>query len=218
MPATAIPLVGFAPGCSEAAASIRDRASAASASSSSGGGGVGDDVALGVADDAGLQRGVEVDPVAVADDQLGRAAADVDHQGGLDRRPFRGDADVGEAGLLLAVEDPRRKRESLAQLGDERVAVLGVADSAGRDRVGRLDSGRLADPHVVGDHIAGRLDRLRRQLTGEVDSAPEPGHPTLALTLLTRPSATSATNRRVELVPMSITATLVGLPGMVAAL
>jgi hypothetical protein len=33
-----------------------------------------------------------------------------------------------------------------------------------------------------------------------------------------RPSVTSAMNSRVELVPMSITATLVELPGMVAAL
>ena len=41
---------------------------------------VGGDVALGVADDAGLQRGVEGDLVAGADDQLGRAAADVDDQ------------------------------------------------------------------------------------------------------------------------------------------
>ena len=47
------------------------------------GGRVGGDVALGVADDAGLQRGVEGDLGAGADDQLGRAAADVDHQGRL---------------------------------------------------------------------------------------------------------------------------------------
>ena len=47
------------------------------------GGRVGGDVALGVADDAGLQRGVEGDLLAGADDQLGRAAADVDDQGRL---------------------------------------------------------------------------------------------------------------------------------------
>ena len=81
VPATAIPFVARASGRSATAASIRERTSAASASSSRGRRGVGGDVALGVADDAGLERGVEVDPVAVADDQLGRAAADVDRRG-----------------------------------------------------------------------------------------------------------------------------------------
>ena len=47
------------------------------------------DVALGVADDAGLQRGVEGDLLAGADDQLGRAAADVDDQGRLGGRRAR---------------------------------------------------------------------------------------------------------------------------------
>ena len=47
------------------------------------GGRVAGDVALGVADDAGLQRVVEGDLGAGADDQLGRAAADVDHQRGI---------------------------------------------------------------------------------------------------------------------------------------
>ena len=46
-----------------------------------------------------------------------------------------GGAEVGEARLLLAVEDAGREREALAQLGDEGAAVLGVADGAGRDRV-----------------------------------------------------------------------------------
>ena len=101
-------------------------------------------MALGVADDAGLQRGVEGDLLAGADDQLGRAAADVDHQGRLGGRLLRGGAEVGEPRLLLAVEDPGREREPLAQLGDEGAAVGGVADGAGRDRVDRLGA-RLLD-------------------------------------------------------------------------
>ena len=84
---------------------------------------VGGDVALAVADDAGLQRGVEGDLLAGADDQLGRAAADVDDQGRLAGRVLGGGAEVGEARLLLAVEHPGREREALAQLGDEGAAV-----------------------------------------------------------------------------------------------
>ena len=38
-------------------------------------------VALGMADRPGLQRGVEADLLAGADDQLGRAAADVEDEG-----------------------------------------------------------------------------------------------------------------------------------------
>ena len=52
--------------------------SSTSASSSSCVRRVGVEVALGLADDAGLQRDVEVDVAAAADDDLGRAAADVD--------------------------------------------------------------------------------------------------------------------------------------------
>ena len=100
-------------------------------------------MALGVADDAGLERGVEVDLRAVADDQLGRAAADVDRPASARGAAARGGAQVGEARLLLAVEDPGREREALAQLGDEGAAVVGVADRAGRDRVDRLGPGLL---------------------------------------------------------------------------
>ena len=56
-------------------------------------------------------------------------------------RPFGGGPEVGEPRLLLAVEDPGREREALAQLGDEGAAVGGVADGAGRDRVDLLDAG-----------------------------------------------------------------------------
>ena len=122
------------------------------------------DVALAVADDAGLQRGVEGDLLAGADDQLGRAAADVDHQRRHAGRVLAGGAEVGEARLFLAVEDAGREGEALAQLGDEGAAVGGVAHGAGRDRVDVLDPGLAADRDVVGDRRAGRLDRLGREL------------------------------------------------------
>ena len=50
---------------------------------------VGTDVAVGLAYDAGLGRDVEVDPVAVADHELGRAAADVEDERRLGRRGRR---------------------------------------------------------------------------------------------------------------------------------
>ena len=59
-------------------------------------------------------------------------------EGRLDRRPFRGRPEVGEARLLLAVEDPRREREPLPQLGDEGVAVAGV-DLPGKTLKFRVD-------------------------------------------------------------------------------
>ena len=74
---------------------------------------------------------------AGADDQLGRAAADVDHQRRLARRVLGGGAEVGEPRLLLAVEDAGREREALAQLGDEgarrwtasRTALVAIAST-----------------------------------------------------------------------------------------
>ena len=98
-------------------------------------------------------------------------------------RVLAGGADVGEPRLLLAVEHPRREREALAQLGDEGVAVGGVAHGAGRDRDDLLDACLSTDLHVVGDRLAGRLDRLGGELPREVDAAPEPGHPALPLDL-----------------------------------
>ena len=111
-------------------------------------------------------------------------------------------------------ESANRSRSSATKA----LAVVGVADGAGRDRVDRLGPGSSADPDVVGDRRAGVLDRLGGQLAGEVDAPAQPGNRARRSTAATRPPATSATSSRVELVPMSITATLAGLPCMVAAL
>ncbi len=138
-------------------------------------------MALGVANDAGLQRGVEGDLLSPADDQLGRAAADVDDQ----RRPLGGvlggGAEVGEVRLFGAVEDASGEVEALAQLGDEGAAVAGVADGAGGDRVDLSDAEVGDRRQVLADRAAGVLDRLRRQVAGEVDAAAEPGYPAAPL-------------------------------------
>ena len=137
MPATAIPALGL-DAVGRRAASIRPRTSAASASSS-----------IAVGGSEAMWRSVwrttpacsevwkeisapvptisSVEPPPMSTTRVGSR-----------RRVLGGRAEIGEPRLLLAVEDPGREREALAQLGDEGAAVLGVADGAGRDRVDRL--------------------------------------------------------------------------------
>ena len=76
-----------------------------------GGGRVGAQVALGVADDADLRRDVEADPAARAAHELGRAAADVDHEalGRVVGRAQRGGARVRQRRLLVPAQRARRR-------------------------------------------------------------------------------------------------------------
>ena len=160
VPATAIPARASTPAPTES--SISPRTFGRQIFELAGGGRVAGDVALAVADDARLQRVMEGDLAAAADDQLGRAAADVDHQCRLGWRRLGGGTEVGQPRLLLAVEDPGREREPLPQLGDEGAAVVGVADRTGRDRVDRLGAELLEDPDVTPDRGTDVLDRLAR--------------------------------------------------------
>ena len=89
MPATAIPVLGLGPGNLGGRRLDRAAQVAGQRLELERGRRVGGDVALGVADDPGLEGDVEGDLGAGADDQLGRAAADVDHQGRLGRRAVR---------------------------------------------------------------------------------------------------------------------------------
>ncbi len=174
MPATAIP--ASARGASSVAASISPRRSVASASSSTARGGSADEVALGVADDPGLQGAVPLGFAALADDHLGRAAADVDDQRRDLGRVLRSRAQVSEPRLFVAAEHPGREREALAQLGDEGGPVVGVAHRAGGDRVDRFGAELLHRRDVGIDGRAGRLDRFRRQPPTKVDAASQTGH------------------------------------------
>ena len=77
---------------------------------------------------------------ALARDQLGRAAADVEHE--------RAVGDVADAAqrqrrLLLAAEQPRREPVAPLDLAEERLAVLGVAHRARRDGEHALGAERL---------------------------------------------------------------------------
>ena len=100
---------------------------------------------------------------------------------------FGGGAAIGQPRLLLAVEHAGGEGEALPQLGDEGVAVGGVAHGARRDRGDIRGLEVAADLHVVADRRAGRLDRLVGQLPGEVDPPPEPRHPALPLEHLDAP-------------------------------
>ena len=140
-------------------------------------------VALGLAHRAGLQRGEEAELVLRADDQLGAAAADVDHEAALGRGPAERGSAVGQPGLLAAAEDARVEREALAQLGGEGARVVGVANGARRDRGHSLRSQLLVAADVVADRAADVVDRVGRELARRVDAAAQPRHAALALDL-----------------------------------
>jgi hypothetical protein len=85
-------------------------------------------VALRVADHAGLRRDVEAHHAARAHDEFRRAAADVDDQ---EVRPgilaaCRRGAEEGEAGLLVAAQGAAVEPVALADRGRERVPVLRI--------------------------------------------------------------------------------------------
>ena len=113
---------------------------------------------------------------AAADHQLGRAAADVDHQRLLAGAAVVDRAEIGEPRLVVPAEHAGVEREPLAQLAGERAAVLGVAHRRGGDRDDALGVQLLVASDVLGDRRADVLDRLRRELARRVDAAPEPRH------------------------------------------
>ena len=123
------------------------------------------------------------------------------------RAGLRGGAEVGEPRLFLAVEDPCRERESLAQLGDEgarRWRRRGPRWWRSLDLLGA----QLPQCRDVGvDRRAGGLDRLGGEAAAEVDAAPSRVTVLRRSIGLTRPPSTSATSSRVEFEPMSMTAT-----------
>ena len=141
------------------------------------------DVPLGVPHGAGLERDVEADLIAGADDELGRAAADVDDQHAISVRPPRACAQIREPRLLRAAQHLRVEREALAQLARECPRVGGVAHGAGRHRRHHVGCERLVELDVARDRVADLLDRLDRELPGGVHAAAEPRHRRPALDL-----------------------------------
>ena len=158
--------------------------------------------------DVDADRGAPTPPRA--EHELGRAAADVDHQ--VRRR------ESAPAGRHRAGEDRRASSSPLTTSGAKpRVAVTIARKSSAlaASRVALVATIRVRPAPARGDlrgvvdqRHPGALDRLRGQPAGAVDALAEPHDLHLAEQVDERaPSAaTSAISRRTELVPQSIAA------------
>ena len=119
--------------------------------------------ALGEADAAQVEARVEGDAVGAAEDELGRAAADVDDNRSRRDIASGGDSAEGEERLLVAAEEPRLEGVAPLDLAEERLAVLGVADGTRRKRERALRAGFLRRAPVLGQDVADARDGLREQ-------------------------------------------------------
>ena len=114
--------------------------------------------ALGEADAAEVEARVERDAFGTAEDELGRAAADVDDDGPRRHLARRGNAAEGEKGLLVAAQKRGAKAVAPLDLAEESLPVLGVADGARRERERALGAGFLRSR---GGSPPGRSERAR---------------------------------------------------------
>jgi hypothetical protein len=118
---------------------------------------------------------VEAHAVAVADHELGRAAADVDHDDGpcgVDGALARG-AHERQARLLVAGDRAGVEAELVAHAAGEVGAVRGVAYSAREDGDGALGPELVDRRPVVAEDGDDPLDRLGREPAGGVDALAE---------------------------------------------
>ncbi len=121
---------------------------------------------------------------AVAHDQLGRAAADVE-----DERVRVDVADTAKrhGRLLLAGEQARDESVAPLDLAQEGLAVLGVAHCARRDGERPLRAERLELAPVLAEHVADARDRQGQKAPPSIDSLSEPGDPLAAHDLVDAP-------------------------------
>ena len=138
---------------------------------------------LGVADGAELEADVEV-----VEDQLGRAAADVDHERPGPQLASGGDAAPRQQRLVVARQHARREAVAPLDLAEERLAVLGLAHGARRDRERPLGPERLEDPPVVRERVAHARDRSGEEPAARVDALAEPRDPRLPVQLAVHPA------------------------------
>ena len=113
----------------------------------------------------------------------------------------------GEPRLLGAAQQPGREAVAPLDLAEERLAVLRVADGAGRERERPLGAERLGLTPVVGETVPNPCDRQWEQPPPGVDTLAEPRDREPAGDLARLASTTSATSSRVEFVPRSTAAT-----------
>jgi hypothetical protein len=144
------------------------------------------EVALGLADRPRLGRDAEVGRVpGRADDELGAAAADVDHDeraGPVAARRRR--AEEREPRLLVARDDVGVEREAVVEHLAELVAVGGVAGSAGGQGDRPLGLQIVEHLLVVGQPVRHALNRAVGEAAGGVDALAEARHLRQALELV----------------------------------
>ena len=158
----------------------------------------------------------------LADHELGRAAADVDHEQPLagGRGACGGGAEVGQARLLVAARGPWPSRPKRVAHGVRRTPRRWTRRAPPRSSppcvalraVGR-DRRRRSSPSTAKTRSRGASP------SAPVASTPSPRRVTIERrsTSVTRSSSTSAISSRVEFVPMSTTATRVSWPGGASA-
>ena len=129
--------------------------------------------ALSEADATEVEAVVEAEACRPADDEFGGAAADVDHERVGSHVPPERDATEGELRFLVAGEQPRREAVAPLDLAEERFAVLGVANGAGRDRERALGAELLGLAPEVREHVANPRDRCGEEALAVVDALAE---------------------------------------------
>src|SRR5438132_9319959 len=130
-----------------------------------------------------VEAAVELDAARPADDQLRRAAADIDHERAGSDLPSRGDTPKAEQRLLVPAEEPCGEAVAPLDLAQERLAVLGVSDGARRDGEDAFRAQRLGCQAVIDEAVADASDCGREQPPPSVDVLAQPGDSQAALDL-----------------------------------
>ena len=119
----------------------------------------------------------------VVDDQLGRAAADVEHE----RSRGRLHAAARQPSLVVAAQETRREAVAPFDLAEERLAVLRVPHRARRDRERALGAELLERTSVVAEDVAHARDRNGEEALARVDAFAQPRDVGLAVQLVDAP-------------------------------
>src|SRR5205823_1166925 len=114
---------------------------------------------LGQPDRAEIEARVKAQAVGAADDEFGRAAADVQQERLLGEVASERRASEGQLGLFIAREQSRREAVAPLDLTEKCLAVLRVADGACRDEERALGPELLDLPAEVDEDVADARDR-----------------------------------------------------------
>ena len=128
---------------------------------------------LGEPDAAEVEAVVEPQALRPADDELGRAAADVEHERLLGQLAPESHASKGQLRLVVAGEQTRLEAVAPLDLTEKSLTVLGVANRAGGDRERPLGAQRLSFAPEVGEHVADAGHRRGEEALALVDALAE---------------------------------------------